>query len=219
MRELVTTFILLLAAALLRPVSALALECDLTGACSSSNIHGTWHYQGSEQPTDSGQMSFMRMVTPIEQGYNTSFRSVWLDEITDPTHTHDLLVGCVPVVMHEAMPQRNFGLDLNKTARNSLLSQGQLAVFGANTGTRHFKHGSGSGDIWFVQVEALLAPFQYLYHLFYSSFGTYLPNNDRNEEWFGLSAIGHLPEPGGGAMLIAGLLGMCVVARRRIFSL
>jgi hypothetical protein len=248
MRELVTTFVLLLGAVLLRPVSAMALECDLVNTDSSTNTNGACNYQRFGQPMDGSQMSFMQMANndPVEQGYRSGFRSAWLAAAADLTHAHNLRVHSVPIVMIDGGAYQQLRLDSNQMAVNSLLSQDGLQVFGSNAAAPNgylnrrglvyeidtaggsdnnlvkmddnLEHGSGSGDIWLSQPDALLVPFQDRYP--HSPFGTYLAKNDRSEEWFRISAIdSSIPEPGGGAMLIAGLLGMCAVARRRIFSI
>jgi hypothetical protein len=46
-----------------------------------------------------------------------------------------------------------------------------------------------------------------------------LPSTRGAEEWFRLATTFPIPEPGSWTMLIAGLLRMCAVARRRIFSI
>jgi hypothetical protein len=243
MRELVTTFVLLLGAVLFRPVPVMALECDLASTNSSTSTNGACYYQRFGQPTNGGQMSFMQMANDDPVGHS-GFRSMWLD---DTANTHNLTVHSVPIVMIDGGAYQQLRLDINQMAVNSPLPQDGPQVFGSNAAapngylTRrglvyeemdtaggpdstlvkmddNLEHGSGSGDIWFSQPDPLLASFQDRYPN--APFGAYLANNDRSEEWFRMSAINNsIPEPGGGAMLIAGLLGMCAVARRRIFSI
>jgi len=43
-------------------------------------------------------------------------------------------------------------------------------------------------------------------------------NDGREEQWLRLSESGAVPEPGLWALLLAGFLGICAVARPRIFS-
>jgi hypothetical protein len=43
-------------------------------------------------------------------------------------------------------------------------------------------------------------------------------NDGRKEQWLRLSESGAVPEPGLWALLLAGFLGICAVARPRIFS-
>jgi hypothetical protein len=68
MREVDTRFVLLIAATMLQPVTAMALQHDLTGAERSCVINGAWYGQKFEQFAGSDRISFVRMTTndPIE---------------------------------------------------------------------------------------------------------------------------------------------------------
>jgi len=72
MRELDTTFVLLIAATMFQPVSAEALQRNFTGAESSCAINGAWYGKRFEQLAGSDRISFVRMTTnnPIEHDSN-----------------------------------------------------------------------------------------------------------------------------------------------------
>ena len=240
MRRVLAKLFALGAVAAALPMSASAVVCDLTTAGSSCNINDAWYLQMDEQPTGSDQISFVRIggPRPEKEGYNTSFRPVQFDEITDLTHTHDLAVADVPVVAYQGASYYQFGLDINQTGANPLLSLDQVQVYGTNStnntnypsglGTLVYSvdtggdswvkldyslnHGSGSGDMWMLIPTTLLAGYTNV--VLYSQFGSNFRNNDGYEEWFTTQAP--IPEPGTGALLLAGLLGMLGVMRRRI---
>jgi hypothetical protein len=246
MRKVLTKLFTLGAVAALWPLSASAV-CDLTTAGSECQIGDAWYLQMDQQPTGSDQLSFVRIGGPHQEkeGYNTSFRPVQFDEITDLTHTHDLLVADVPIVQFNETSYYQFGLDINQTGANPLLSLDQVKVFGTNStnntnysATTGFSgatlvysmdtagdnwvkldyslnSGSGSGDMYMLVPTTLLAGFTNV--VLYSQFGSNFRNNDGFEEWF-TTAQAPIPEPGTGALLLAGLLGMFGVMRRRIFK-
>lgn len=243
MRRVLTKWFTLGAVAALWPLSASAEVCDLTTAGSSCNINEAWYLQMDQQPTGSDQISFVRVRSnqPTVEGYNTSFRPVEFDEITDLTHTHDLLVADVPIVQFQDTSYYQFGLDINQTGRHPDLSLDQVEVYGTNSasnttypgglgtlvysldnGDDNWVHldyslnsGSGSGDMYFLLQTTLLEGFTNV--VLYSQFGSNFRNNDGYEEWF-TTAQAPIPEPGTGALLLAGLLGMFGVMRRRIFK-
>jgi hypothetical protein len=247
MRRVLTKLFTLGAVAALWPLSASAVVCDLTTAGSSCSINDAWYLQMDQQPTGSDQLSFVRIGGPHQEkeGYNTSFRPVQFDEITDLTHTHDLLVADVPIVQFNDTSYYQFGLDINQTGAHPLLSLDQVKVFGTNstnntgysattgfsdatlvysmdTGSDNWvkldyslNHGSGSGDMYMLIPTLALSQFSNV--ILYSQFGSNFRNNDGYEEWF-TTAQAPIPEPGTGALLLAGLLGMFGVMRRRIFQ-
>ena len=236
--------IALSAAAAIWPLSVSATTCDLTSVGAQCNINGAWYLQMDQQPTGSDQKSFVRIGNndATTQGYNTSFRAVQFDEITDLTHTHDLAVADVPVVQFQGASYYQFGLDINQTGSKPFLSLDQVRVFGTNStnntnfpsgvGTQVYSldngsnnwvkldyglnHGSGSGDMYLLVPQALLGAFTNV--VLYSQFGTNFRNNAGYEEWFVNHAQAPIPEPGTGALLLAGLLGMFGVMRRRVFG-
>ena len=248
MRRVLAKLFALGAVAAAWPMSASALTCDLTTAGAQCSIDSAWYIQMDQQPTGSDQLSFVRIGGPHREkdGYNTSFRPVQFDEITDLTHTHDLAVADVPIVQFNQSSYYQFGLDINQTGAHPLLSLDQVKVFGTNstmntgyssttgfagatlvynmdtTGDNWVKldyslnHGSGSGDMYMLIPTTALAGFTNV--ILYSQFGSNFRNNDGFEEWFTTGAQAPIPEPGTGALLLAGLLGMFAVMRRRIFK-
>lgn len=246
MRRVLTKWFTLGAVAALWPLSASAVVCDLTTAGSSCSINDAWYLQMDQQPTGSDQLSFVRIGGPhqTKEGYNTSYRPVQFDEITDLTHTHDLLVADVPIVQFNQTSYYQFGLDINQTGAHPLLSLDQVQVYGTNSTSNteystgagftnlvysmdtggdswvkldySLNHGSGSGDMYMLIPTLALSQFSNV--ILYSQFGTNFRNNDGFEEWFTTGAQAPIPEPGTGALLLAGLLGMFGVMRRRIFK-
>ena len=244
MRRVLARWFALSAVAAIWPLSAQALTCDLTTTSSSCQIGDAWYQQMDQQPTGSDQISFVRIggTKPEKEGYNTSFRPVQFDEITDLTHTHDLLVADVPIVQFQNTSYYQFGLDINQTGAHPLLSLDQVKVYGTNStmntnypsglGTQVYSldtggdnwvkldyslnSGSGSGDMYMLIPTTLLAGFTNV--VLYSQFGTNFRNNDGYEEWFTTQAQAPIPEPGTGALLLTGLLGMFGVMRRRVFK-
>lgn len=204
-----------------------AITCDLTTVGSSCTINGALYEQMDQQPTGSDQIAFVRMATnqAVEQGYNTSFRPVQFNEITDLTHTHDLLVSDVPIVNIGGVDYLQFGLDINQTGSNSLLSLDMLQVFGSNTGMQtgynstlgtlgsttkvydmdgllvdnwakmDYRLNSGSGSGDIWFYLPESLISSYEYVYLYSKFGVNIGNNDGYEEWFVLQAQAPAPAP------------------------
>ena len=239
MRRVIAKLFAASALAAIWPLSAQAVVCDLTSVGASCQIGDAWYLQMDQQPTGSDQLSFVRIggPRPEKEGYNTSFRPLEFDEITDLTHTHDLAVAAIPTVDFQDTSYYQFGLDINQTGAHPLLSLDQVQVFGTNNtmntgydsgglGTLVYtmgadnwvkldyslNSGSGSGDMYMLIPTTLLAGYTNV--VLYSQFGSNFRNNDGYEEWFTTQAP--IPEPGTGALLLAGLLGLFGVMRRRI---
>lgn len=201
----------LLAVLLIFPGSGSAATCDLTTAGSSCSINGALFQQTDVQPTGSDQIAFVRMGSndAIVQGFNTSARPVQFDDKTDLEHTRDIRVSQVPLVTVGGVQYRQFGLDINQTGSQSLLSLDKLQIFVSDQGMRtgypdlgtkvydldtavmdnwvkmnaSLDHGSGSGDVWVNVPDALFKDHnQYVY--LYSQFGVHDGNNGGFEEWF-----------------------------------
>jgi hypothetical protein len=203
MRELDTTFVLLIAATLLQPVSAMALQRDAGGAESSCAINAAWYSQKFEQLAGGDRISLVRMTTngPIEHDSKQTGKASLLPPAEPQAFGTD-----TGMRHHHPTGLRTLVYDMNTTP---LLNDRVNTDYGPN-------RGSASGEIWFYLTDAVLAPSQDM--SIYSRIGTQITKGA--EEWFRLAATYPTPpEPGNWTMLIAGLLGICAVARRRILSI
>lgn len=104
-------------------VSQVFASLDLTTANSYGFVDGAYFAATNAQPTGTGVInSFVRLQTnnSIEQGYNTSGRSLLFDENNSPQFTRDLVLSEVPLVKllnqnNEMIDYRQFLLDINQS--------------------------------------------------------------------------------------------------------
>jgi hypothetical protein len=242
-RQIVTGLALLLAAGSLRPIFALPLERDLTGA-DSCGINRTSQCPGAEQPNASDQASFVRIAGQIQMkpGCNTHFGSERCHETADLIHTRRVVLEGARVVTNNGLPHQYFQPGLEARAGGSLSPRSmQLAdadsIWDGGTGGQpgrlygsdiaavteswatlayRFDPHVGPSGIWLSLRDTLLGPFQEIHR--YSSLEAQLLDGDSRDEWI-LSQMEAVPEPGRLATLIAGLFGIYAVARRRISSI
>lgn len=88
-------------------------------------------------PTGSGVInSFLRVqARNSEQGYNTDFRPVQFDELTDPIHTRSLLLSDLSSVTIGTTSYYSFLLDTNEpnSARQKLITLNELQIYLGNS--------------------------------------------------------------------------------------
>lgn len=183
------------------------------------------------QATGSGSIqSFVRISTNqgVVEGFNTDGRPLFYDENSSPTFTRSLLLSIIPVVTINGIAYREFGLDINQTNDNPLLSLDALQIYQANVGDikgpvtnlgtsiydlgdnnwikldASLNSGSGSGDMWAYIPDSLFNNnLQYVY--LYSKLGENFPNNDGYEEWFVRTTTNPPVVPAPGAILLTGI--------------
>jgi hypothetical protein len=209
---------------------------DLSTAGSSATINGAIYTQGDIQSAGTGVfMPFLRIQnTPTEEGFNTDFRPLPMDDVKSDPHTHSLNLGDMGLVNINGTHYREFHLDLNQvqSTGSSLISLDKVQIFlGSapdlnnypNLGTLIFdqganwvlldsmlSHGSGQSDMSLDVPDSLFTgPNQWVY--LYSHFGDHNASNDGFEEW-----AANTPEPS--TMVLAGI-AMCaapwLVRRKR----
>lgn len=113
-----------------------ATVCDLTTAgssCTGFGTPGAQLFEAGIAPTGSGVIQSFVRVNPggsanYEQGYNTDARPVQYNENTSATFTHSLLLSGVPIVTIGGVDYREFGLDINQTAADPLITLDRIVV-------------------------------------------------------------------------------------------
>jgi hypothetical protein len=181
-----------------------AVVVDLTSAGSKGTINGAIFQQYSPQPTGTGVLNtFLRVQNDgVEQGYNTDFRKLDLDQTNDPS-TRSLLLGEIPKVTIDDVVYREFLLDINESNNTPMLSLNDVELFlglqpnpvgYANLGTSIYKmdgggnnsvkldysleSGSGSGDMLMYVPDAIFDPTKGQFVTLFSRFGQAIPGDN-----------------------------------------
>lgn len=181
-----------------------AIVVDLTTAGSNGTINDALFQQYSPQPTGTGVLNtFLRLQNDsAEQGYNTDFRRLDLDQTNDPS-TRSLLLSEIPKVTIDDVVYREFLLDINESNNTPLLSLNDVQLFlglvpnpigYANLGTPVYKmdgggnnsvkldyslnSGSGSGDMLMYVPDANFDPANGPFVTLFSRFGQAIPGDN-----------------------------------------
>jgi hypothetical protein len=215
---------------------------DLTTPASQGSIGGALFETVDFRSAGTGVIdSFVRVQrNGTEQGYNTSGRPVRFDENTSPQFTRDLTFGEIPTRTINGTSYKEFMLDINQQANDSLLSLDQLKIYtsaaGGQTPTNpddlgalvynmdagkdswvrmdyNLASGSGQGDVRvLVPVSAFGNASAGTFVYLYSFFGANLASNDGFEEWAVQTDKLIVPLP---PMATAGLASLFVLAGAR----
>jgi hypothetical protein len=203
-RKLLIVFLLLPMGTWLWPSSASALECDPAISVRPCNGSGQ-KYRIFERSAFCDPVSSTRMLVnePVERDDYAGARSVWPERTTSPTSAPSTRFSAISLAMGDELPFPRGRLDVYRAADQILPSRNRLQMSRVDAGmsvdyfanravqTRHSRFQSG------VDVT-----------------------NDGGDKMSPASpAMNPAAQPGSGALLIAGLLGMCAVARRRISSI
>ena len=181
-----------------------AVMVDLTSAGSKGTINGAIFQQYSPQPTGTGVLNtFLRVQNDgVEEGYNTDFRKVDLNQTPDPS-TRSLLLSEIPKVTIDDVLYREFLLDINESNNTPILSLNDVELFlglnpnaigYANLGTPIYKmdtggnnsvklnyslnSGSGSGDMLMYVPDANFDATKGPYVTLFSRFGQPIPGDN-----------------------------------------
>jgi len=184
---------------------------DLTTPDKSGFINGAF-FTNSSTSSGTGLIdSFVRLqASPVEQGYNSSFRPVQFDETN--SFNHDLQLAEIPVTVLGGVPYREFLLDINQSG-GGLLSLDKIEVYLSAAGditaypfgplatkvydldaggdnwlrlNAGLSSGSGTSDVLVYLPNSLFDPDIWppeTYLTFYSRFGDNIASNDGFEEW------------------------------------
>ncbi len=108
---------------------------DLTSAGATGAFNGALFYQSS---TGTGIDTFVRLASnqTIEQGYDTNFRPVQFDEVTNAQYTHAEQLSSVPTVISSGgLAYYEFLLNINQLSSSPLLSVDELRFYMTNSST------------------------------------------------------------------------------------
>jgi hypothetical protein len=203
MRNLFIAFSLLLIGTPLWPASALALECDPAisgGPCNGSGQK----YRLFERSAFRDPVSSTRMLVnePIERDDYAGARSVRLERTTNPTRARYTSFG-ISLAMGDELSYRPGRLNIDRAAGQLLSSRTGLQMSRADAVLADDY--SANRAVQYRQPR--LQP------------GVDVKNDGGDKVSLASSSMNPAPQPGSGALLIAGLLGICAVARRRISSI
>lgn len=115
--------------------SAAIITLDL-GDLSAGSLNNAYFSRTALQPAGSGVIDpFVRLSSndPVIDGYNADARPVMPDVNTSPSFTRDILLSEVPLLALNGMLYYEFGLDINQTAANPLLSVDKLQLYTSPT--------------------------------------------------------------------------------------
>jgi hypothetical protein len=234
MQKQVLTVVSALIAALSLPALA-GSDLLAEGLC---NFTGSWTDAGNAL-TAGDQLQLARMAeepAPAEPAYDYGYRPLQFDEVADLTRMHRAMMRDLAIVRINGAPYRQPGLSI-EGAGNELLLPVELRLAGVETllpddfpagvasavyqlendlsgWPQKAGFGRRAEDAWHLEPAVARDPTPAVE--FYSLFST----EQKRES--PATAVARderaLPEPGGLAMLIAGVLGICAVARPRILS-
>lgn len=218
---------------------------DLTAAGSSEVVNGAEFRTSDIAPTGTGNIdSFVRIKkNGFEQGYNTDASDFAYDEMAG-SFTHSLLLSNIPQVQLGNTLYYEFGLDINQSGSEPLLSLDAVQIYrytagdytGAVSGLGDPLYdlgdnwimlnyalgaGSGKGDMYaYIPVSTLnndgaTGNYVYLYSMFGYQGGDWA-SNAGFEEWFVRENVTPPPPPPvpAPAAVVLGMLGMSVAGWR-----
>jgi hypothetical protein len=114
-----------------------AATVDLSSSGSSGTVNGALILQSSVQPAGTGVIdSFLRIqANGTEQGYNSGFRPVQFDELTDPNFNRALSLASLSPTTVNGTSYYCFAVDLNEPNSGTAgkISLDQLKIFQTNT--------------------------------------------------------------------------------------
>jgi hypothetical protein len=143
---------------------AAAAELDCTGTVGVGNPEGCYQlfaglFWSTEQlqPTGTGYIdSFLRIQrNKVEEGMNTDYRPVGLDEHTDPNYTRDIQLGEIRTVEIDGVTYYELLLDINEpdAANKSLLTLVGLKLCTSSVGDQYDSTGGSCDEGTSLAVE------------------------------------------------------------------